>query len=170
MQQLAAYQAGNPQLKPGLLILDSKAELVASVRDAAGAAARACDVVVLGPEGNACYDLLGGLRSLEDVETVTRRLLLAAPALGGDNAYWQTTTTSMLAAGLSLVVATQPFVTFDSTLQFLRAWFMGARSLPELVQEAAAKARRQVPPPVKGVIGGGGDQLQSALDQVQLWQ
>jgi hypothetical protein len=165
--QLIARSAADPLLKTGLLILDSKAELLPSVRRAAQAAGRPHDVVVLGPEGNACYDLFGPLKSFEDVETVTQRFLLAVPPLGSDNAYWQTATTTMVAAALSLLVASQPVVTFDFALQFLRAWFTSPHGpLPELVQEVAARARQQLPSPGKGTKAAPNHQLQSALDQV----
>jgi energy-coupling factor transporter ATP-binding protein EcfA2 len=169
--QLIARSAADPLLKTGLLILDSKAELLPSVSRAAQDAGRPHDVVVLGPEGNACYDLFGPLKSFEEVETVTKRLLLAVPPLGGDNAYWQTATTAMVAAGLSLLVATQPFLTFDLALQFLRTWFTGPpRPLPELVQEVVTRAKQQLPPPGKGARAARNHQLQSALDQVALYQ
>ncbi len=169
--QLLARSAADLLLKAGLLVLDSKAELLPSVPRAAQAAGRPHDVVVFGPEGNACYDLFGPLKSFEDVETVTQRLLLAVPPMGGDNAYWQTATTTMVAAALSLLVATQPVVTFDFALQFLRAWFTGPhRPLPELVQEVVARARQQLPSPGKGTKAAPNHQLQSALDQVGLFQ
>ncbi|MGA2661168.1 MAG: TraM recognition domain-containing protein, partial [Verrucomicrobiota bacterium] len=169
-RQLIAHEAGNAPRKVGLLILDSKTELVAPVRWAAQSAGRPSDVVVLGPEGNASYDLFGPLRSLEDVETVTRRIMLAVPPLAGDNAYWQTATTSMLAAGLSLLVATQPTVTFDFALHFLRTWFLGARTIPKLVQEVAARAKQLITPARPGARMAQNHQLQGALDQVDLWQ
>jgi energy-coupling factor transporter ATP-binding protein EcfA2 len=169
LQQLVAHGAGDPSIKPGLLILDSKNELVGLVRATAQAAGRQSDVIVLGPDGNARFDLFGSLRSLEDVETVTRRMMLATPPLGGDNAYWQTATTSMLAAGLSLLVATQPYVTFDFALHFLRTWFMGARTIPKLLQDLVAKAKEQIPPAGKGSRKAQSHQLRGALDHVELW-
>ena len=170
LQQLIAHEAGNPLQKLGLLILDSKNELVGLVRAAARAAGRQSDVVVLGPGGNARFDLFGDLQSLEDVEIATQRIMLATPPLGGDNSFWQTTTTSMVAAGLSLLVATQPYVTFDYAIHFLRTWFMGARMIPKLLQDLVAKAKRQIRPAGKESRAAQSHQLQGALDQVDLWR
>ena len=168
-QQIIAYEARSFSEKAGLLILDSKTELVGLVRAAARSAGRESDVVVLGPEGNARFDLFGGLQSLDDVEMVTRRLLLATPPHGGDNACWQTATTSMLAAGLSLLAATQPFIGFDFALHFLRTWFMGAQTLPTPVQEVVAAAKERLRSPHQAGPGTDHHQLLSALDQVELW-
>jgi len=168
-QQITAYEARSFSEKAGLLILDSKTELVGLVRAAARSAGRESDVVVLGPEGNARFDLFGGLQSLDDVEMVTRRLLLATPPHGGDNACWQTATTSMLAAGLSLLAATQPFIGFDFALHFLRTWFMGAQTLPTPVQEVVAAAKERLRSPHQAGPGTDHHQLLSALDQVELW-
>jgi len=168
-EQIIAHEARSFSEKAGVLILDSKAELVGLVRAAARSAGRQSDMVVLGPEGNARFDLFGGLQSLDDVEAVTRRLLLATPPHGGDNAYWQTATTSMLAAGLSLLAATQPFIGFDFALHFLRTWFMGAQTLPKPVQEVVAAAKERLRPPHRAGPGTDHHQLQSALDQVELW-
>ena len=169
LQQLIAHEAGDPSQRPGLLILDSKNELVELVRAAARAAGREPEVITLGPDGNAQFDLFGDLRALEDVNTVTRRMMLATPPLGGENAYWQTATTSMVAAGLSLLVATQPRVTFDFALHFLRTWFMGTRTIPKLLQDLVAKAKKQIEGAQTGSRAGQNHQLQGALDHVELW-
>lgn len=127
-------------------------------------------MVVLGPEGNARFDLFGGLQSLDDVEAVTRRLLLATPPHGGDNAYWQTATTSMLAAGLSLLAATQPFIGFDFALHFLRTWFMGAQTLPKPVQEVVAAAKERLRPPHQAGPGTDQHQLHNRSVYPNLWR
>lgn len=169
-RQLISYLAEEPRERLGLLVLDAKNEgMVQEIQAMAREARRGSDVVVLGPEGNCFLDLFGGLKSLEDVETLTRRLLMATPPVGGDNPYWQTATGGLIAAGLTLLAATQTSVSLDLAVQFFRSWLFGRRSNSALVENVLARARelqkdQEGQPPSPREL-----QLLNAMDQVALW-
>ena len=160
--QLIRHRAERPEDKIGLLLLDAKADdLVPRVREAAQRAGRRGDVFVFGPGGDHSFDLFGTLRSLDDVEQTTRRVLMATDPMGGDNAYWQTTTNNMFSAAFTLWVASRQPVFFGPVVDFLRRWFVSPTT-PQDVQELAeqlSKHGRKGHPIISG-----------ALDQVNLWQ
>ena len=160
--QLIRHRAERPEDKIGLLLLDAKADdLVSRVREAAQRAGRGGDVFVFGPGGDHSFDLFGTLRSLDDVEQTTRRVLMATDPMGGDNAYWQTTTTNMFSAAFTLWVASRQPVFFGPVVDFLGRWFVSPTT-PQDVQELAeqlSKHGRKGHPIISG-----------ALDQVNLWQ
>ncbi len=161
-RQLIAHQAELPGAKPGLLVLDAKADdLVARLQDAALQAGRAGDVLVFGPEGDHAFDLFGGLHSLNDVNRVTRQVLLGTETFGQDNAYWWQSTAAMLNAAFALLVAAEQPITFASTVEFLRRWFLTPNTPPVVL----AQVRR-----VNARGGRRHPAVATALDQVQLWQ
>lgn len=101
IRQLLAWDAASNEQKLGLVVLDAKVDgLVEQIIRDARAAGREEDVRVIGPAGNSTFDLFGGLCTLDDVERVTRQLLLSSEAIGGDNAYWRLATASMISAAL----------------------------------------------------------------------
>lgn len=160
--QIIGHHAGSPEHKPGLLVLDAKGDdLVARVQDAAQAFGRANDVLVFGPNADHGFDLFEGLRSFDDVDRITRRVLLGTERMGGDNAYWWHSTTAMFSAAFTLLVATEQPVQFAATVEFLRRWFLSPAT-PPVVLERVQMVNRE-----------GGNRhplLATALDQVRLWQ
>ncbi len=148
--------------KVGLLVLDAKADgLADQVRDAAWQAGRSKDVMIFGPEGDHTLDLFEPLGSLQGVEAITRRIMLAADPMSGDNAYWQTTTASMYSAAFSLYAAAGKPVHFSAVMEFLRRWFMSPTTTPE-IQVLIDQLERDKKPPHPLVTG--------AIDQAKLWQ
>ena len=169
-RQLIQCRSRDPRERLGLLVLDPKTEgMVQSINHMAREAGRERDVAVIGPDGHFFIDLFGELKSLEDVEALTRRLLLATPPIGGDNPYWQTSTAAMFAAGLTLLVATQPEVSFDLALNFFRSWFFGRRTGSTVVEGILDRARQLQKSWEGRVPSTQQRQLFSALDQVSLW-
>jgi energy-coupling factor transporter ATP-binding protein EcfA2 len=159
--QLILHNAQRSEDKIGLLVIDAKADdIVSRVRKVAQRAGRKDDVLVFGPDGDHSFDLFGALRSLNDVERMTRRVLLATDPVGGDNAFWQTTTVNMFSAAFTLLVAAKQPVSFGPVVDFLRRWFLSPTTPPD-VQEIArrlSKGGRKGHPLIAG-----------ALDQVSLW-
>jgi hypothetical protein len=159
--QLILHEAHSPQNKVGLLVLDAKADdLVARVRQAAQLGGRAPDVVVLGPNGDYGFDLFGGLNSLADVDRTTRQVMLGTDRFGSENAFWWQSCSSMLNAAFALLLASGQPITFTSTVEFLRRWFLSPETPPS-VTELVHRLNLQ-----------GGSQnplLATALDQVHLW-
>lgn len=160
--QLIVHQANSPADKIGLLVLDAKAEELATrVRESAEVSGRIDDLVLLGPGGNHALDLFGGLRTLEDVERIARAVMAGTEQFGGDNTYWWQSSVAMLHAAFALLVASREPITFASTVEFLRRWFLSPetpRPLLELVQRLNLQGGSRHP------------LLATALDQVLLWQ
>jgi energy-coupling factor transporter ATP-binding protein EcfA2 len=160
--QFILHHAENSNDKIGLLELDAKADdIVPRVREAAQRAGRHGDVLVFGPGGDHSFDLFGTLRSLDDVERTTRRVLMATDPMGGDNAFWQTTTSNMFSAAFSLWVASKQPASFGPVVDFLRRWFLSPTTPPD-VQDLAdrlSKSGRKDHPLIAG-----------ALDQLRVWQ
>lgn len=141
-------------------MLDAKEDdLVARVREAASSVGRGGDVLVFGPRGDHALDPFGSLRSLDDVDRTTRRILLATDPVGGDNAYWQTSTSNMFSAAFSLWVASGQAADFAKVVGFLRRWFLSPTTPPE-VQGLAERLSKGSRHPL----------LDAAVDQVKLYQ
>ena len=161
IEAIVAHQARSPVHHPGLVLLDAKGdELVAHLQQAAQRAGRADEVMVFGPQGQCGLDLFGDLRSLDDVDRVTRRVLLGIDRMGGDNAYWWQATNAMFSAAFALLVATPPLPSFGAIVEFLRQWFLSP-AIPAAVlarQRQLMQARPHHP------------LVATALDQIQLWQ
>lgn len=162
IDQLVGFKFGSREPRIGLLVLDAKADdLVARVKQASQLAGRADDVLVFGPDGSYALDLFGGLRSLDDVDRITRSVMLGTERFGVDNHFWWQSSATMLNAAFTLLVASGRTITFASTVEFLRSWFL----TPETPAAVAELAR--------DLNARGGDRepmLAAALNQVQLWQ
>jgi energy-coupling factor transporter ATP-binding protein EcfA2 len=170
-RQIIAHRSNEPEHKPGILILDPKMEALSGVRAAAQAAGRESDLVVLGPEGDARLDLFGDLATLGDVETVLQRVLLGTPPVGGDNPYWQSATAALISAALTLLVVSNPGVTFRSAGDFLRSWLLSAKiETPKAVEEAVVRAKRWIKAHGARSPRPEDQQLLAAIDQVELWR
>ncbi|MCX6923060.1 MAG: hypothetical protein NT154_07610 [Verrucomicrobia bacterium] len=161
VDQLVAHEAQSSAHKLGLLVLDAKGDdLVARLRQAAERVGRAEDVLVFGPRADCALDLFGGLHS-SDVNRTARSVMLGIEKFGSENAYWWQSTATMLNAAFTLIIAAGRPITFASTVDFLRRWFLSPETPPELL-ELAHRLNLQ-----------GGDRepmLAAALDQVKMWQ
>jgi hypothetical protein len=140
--QFVLHRAESSKDKIGLLELDAKADdIVPHVREAAQRAGRHSDVLVFGPGGDHSFDLFGTLRSLDDVERTTRRVLMATDPMGGDNAFWQTTPSNMFSAAFSLWVEdVEQLATVRSKRCFVMAAAQGLHSLGERVGPGPTRA------------------------------
>jgi hypothetical protein len=139
------------------------------VRALAKAAGRERDVVVLGPNGDHHFDLFGGrVVGLAEVDYVVQRLLDGTQDMGPQNAFWNEARYSMLHAAITLLTIVHDQFSFETATEFLRAWFFSLRTNPKVVTQAVERARRflqraDAPPAMLR-------QVQSALDQVELYQ
>ena len=155
----------------GLLVLDAKQDdTVEHLVEVARQAGRGEDVVILGshPKATHVLDLLGQLRSFEDVQTVTRLLMLSTDPVGGENLFWQNSTSSMLAAALTILVSRRDRpVTYATAIEFMRRWFFSmdpGGALPKSVSDVVERAERETK------RAGASPQLASALDQVAMYR
>lgn len=145
----------------GLLILDAKVDgLVAQVRADARAAGREQDVAVFGPDGDAGFDLFGGLRSLADVEGMTRRLMLGIDTFHRDNAYWHQATTALIRAALTLLVCSGKPPAYQAAIHWMRQWFLSPQTPPAVTDLLAKLSDHKKSHPL----------VAAALDQVNLWR
>lgn len=146
--------------KPGLLILDAKVDgLVAQVRADARRAGREQDVVVFGPDGDTGFDLFSSLRTLNDVERLTRRLMFSVDNFGRDNAFWAQSSTAMISAALALLVSSGQPINFETAIEWMRQWFL-SHETPVAIRVVARSIenQRRAHPLLAG-----------ALDQVVMW-
>jgi hypothetical protein len=159
-----------PRSQPvGLLIFDPKVDgTVEMARALARAARREQDLVVLGPEGDHRFDLFGRLRSLADVDFLTRRLLVGTQSMGPHNTYWDEARYAMLNAAMTLLVTGHARVPFERAAEFLRSWFFNLRTAPKIVAQTVAGTRQFLSDPdaTPAMLR----QVQNALDQVELWK
>ena len=121
--QLLHYQAANPALKPGLLILDGKADdTVEKVNAWATAAGRLADVQVLDGDGAHSFPLFGDLKSLAAVDRVATAVLTAVAPMSVDNEFWSESRASAVRAALTLLVY-QP-VSYPEAIEAISAWLL----------------------------------------------
>lgn len=145
----------------GLLILDAKAEgLVADVIASAKAAGRPNDVIVFGADGNATYDVFDGLQSLDQVDRITRRLMLGVERFNADNAFWAQATTGMIGAALVLLHHLDASSDFPRVVNFMRQWFLSEHTPPPVNAALQRMQLSAVSHPLND----------AAADQVRLWE
>ena len=132
LKQVIGWHAHDRQLKPGILVLDAKNEAPEKVLAYAHEVGRGDDVVVLSQAGETRYDFWGDFRRLEQVDEYSRRILYSSSDMGSQNAYWTETRAGLINSALVLLLAGGP-VTFDSAVEFFRAFFYTRNS--ELVQQ-----------------------------------
>jgi energy-coupling factor transporter ATP-binding protein EcfA2 len=163
IRQLLARDAGSADQKLGLVILDAKVDgLVELIINDARSVGREEDVRVIGPLGDNSFDLFGGLRTLDDVDRVTRQLLLGSESIGGDNAYWRLATGVMVSAALTLLVGSGQPTTYEHVIEFFRKWFFST-TVPLEVLECVKIINRSFHSQHHSMLA-------SAVDQVTLWQ
>ena len=162
IHQLIALGPRSLDRKIGLLILDAKVDgLAEQVRLAALAAGREADVQVFGPTGDTSFDLFAGC-SLVNVERLTRRILMSAEPVGGDNAYWQLATSAMVSSALTLVASSGQPAAFAGIIELMRQWFLSPTTPPQV--EGLVRRIQKLAP------GRHSAALALAVDQVELWE
>jgi energy-coupling factor transporter ATP-binding protein EcfA2 len=162
IRQLLAWNASLSDQKLGLVILDAKVDgLVEQIIRDARAVGRERDIRVIGPAGDSTFDLFGGLSTLADVERVTRQLLLASEAIGGDNAYWRLATSCMISSALTLLVGSGQPTTYEHVIEFFRKWFFSP-TVPLEVLECVKIINRSFHSEHHSLLA-------AAVDQVTLW-
>src|SRR6185437_13837795 len=87
--------------------------------------------------------------------------MLATDKFGRDNAYWWQASKAMLSAALTLLVATDQDITFESTVEFLRRWFFSPTT-PRIVLTLTRQLEK--------MRGSRHPLVAMAMDQVPLWQ
>ncbi|HXT13121.1 MAG TPA: type IV secretion system DNA-binding domain-containing protein [Candidatus Angelobacter sp.] len=152
----------------GLLIFDAKGDdTVARVKTLAKSAGRADQLAVVGENGDHYLNLFRPLRSLVDVDRMTRRLLAGSGRMGVDNAYWDEFRYALFDAALTLLVVSQKRVRFGPAMTLLHEWFFAPKNkTPSGILAAVDRAARclaEVPPAEARKIS-------QALDTVRLWE
>jgi hypothetical protein len=124
LQQAIAWQSTDTKTKPGLLILDPKADDTPDrVRTYAREAGRLDDVVILSHAGDCYYGYFADFRRLDQVDEFTRRVLHGTQEMGAENAYWTESRFGLVNSALTVLLARGEPLTFDGVAEFLRAWF-----------------------------------------------
>jgi hypothetical protein len=124
LQQAIAWRLTDPKRKPGLLILDPKADDTPDrVRAYAHEAGRLDDVLVLSPNGECHYGYFANFCRLDQVDEFTRRVLYGTQDMGEQNAYWSESRFGLIGSALTILLASGQAVTFDGVAEFLRSWF-----------------------------------------------
>ena len=120
----------------GLIIFDAKQDdTVERVQQLARSHHRDC--VVLGPQGTHYVNLFQPLRTLDNVDSMVKRLLVGTNDMGRENAFWSEMRESMLDAALTLLVAEQVPVTFESAVSLMSDWFFRPPPRDRIVRLAA---------------------------------
>jgi hypothetical protein len=152
----------------GLLVLDAKQDgMVEQIAEMAGKAGRVKDLAILGPQGTHVMDLFGGLRTLDDVETLSQWLMLATDRIDlHNNPFWQNTTSALIAAALTHLVSRRRRTKFTEAVEFMRSWFVQIEgsAMPKAVTEVLEGAKRKAAKP------GACPQLLGAVDHASVWK
>lgn len=166
MAQLLAARVNNRPI--GLLIFDGKEDdSIARVQHLAADAGRT--VQVLKPGGNLRYDLLGSLRTLDDVGETARRILMGTGPLGTDNKFWSEMRLTMVDAALSFLVVHGVPIHFETAVDFMRRWFFTANPDAEAVSKIIAHTLRVVTEGGR-LPAGIKRKLHQTLDTASLWR
>jgi len=102
-RQLIASHTDDPDLRPGLVILDFKGDgTVEHVRAAAAAAGRSADVRVLSLDSDTSYDFFGECRSIKHAAEFAERLQFGCGGMiGGADVFWHEFRHNLLAAAVT---------------------------------------------------------------------
>src|SRR5581483_7976008 len=167
LQQLMAWHPGEPDRKPGLLILDPKEDDTQDkVRAYAREVGRLEDVVVLSNTGHSYYGYFADFKKLEQVDEFTRRVLHGTQKMGDQNAYWTETRFGLVNSALTVLLARGEPLTFDTVAEFLGAWFYAEDSAK--VKESLAFIERLLS--VGNLQPGTRRRLQLAVVEARNWK
>ncbi len=129
LRQLIMAHRRRPGRRPGLLILDAKADdTVPFVRQLCREAGRSEDLRILGPGGNVYYDILHGftLDRFDRLDETVLKFLLGSRDMGAENQYWTETRRGLLGSALTLLRASSPGnLSLQDALDFFDAWWFG---------------------------------------------
>ncbi len=124
LQQVIAWRSNDVANKPGLLVLDPKADDTPQKVEAyAREAGRADDVITLSMSSDAYYAYFADFERLDQVDEFTRRILYGTNEMGPDNAYWTESRFGLVNSALTMLLAAGGPLTFDRVADFMRAWF-----------------------------------------------
>ena len=152
----------------GLLIFDAKGDdTVARIKSLAKSAGRADQLAVVGENGDHYLNLFRPLRSLADVDRMTRRLLAGSEKMGSENAYWDEFRYALFDAALTLLVVSHERVRFGPAMALLHEWFFTSKNnTPARILAAVDRAARCL----TEVSPAEARKISQALDTVRLWE
>lgn len=127
LRQLIEHRASESSVKPGLCVLDSKAdgEVAAFLRKTCLEAGRKDDFQVVACEEGGCIDLLSpvkreGLKGLKSVAD----LLAASTPTSESNRYWEITFASLILLSLRLYHLTEDEPNYGGMVDFMRRYLL----------------------------------------------
>lgn len=124
LQQVIGWNSGNNAAKPGVLVLDPKADdSPEKVRAYAQEAGRLDDVLVLSVGSDAYYGYFANFRRLDQVDEFASRVLYGTQDMGDQNAYWSESRFGLVSSALTVMLASGQTLAFDGVADFLRSWF-----------------------------------------------
>lgn len=124
LQQVIAWRSSDVAKKPGLLVLDPKADDTPQKVEAyAREAGRLDDVITLSMGSDAYYAYFADLERLDQIDEFTRRILYGTNEMGPDNAYWTESRFGLVNSALTVLLAAGGPLAFDRVADFMRAWF-----------------------------------------------
>lgn len=129
-RQLIASHTDDPDLRPGLVILDSKGDgTVEHVRAAAAAAGRSADVRVLSLDSDTSYDFFGECRSIKHAAEFAERLQFGCGGMtGGADVFWHEFRHTLLAAAVTWLSSIHGANrSFSDWISHASAWLLAER-------------------------------------------
>lgn len=127
LRQLIEHRASDSRAKPGLCVLDTKAdgEAEALLRKACLEAGRKSDLHLVNCEDGGCIDLLNpvkreGLKGLKAVAD----LLSASTPTSESNRYWEITFASLILLALRLYHLSEDDPNYDGMVEFMRRYLL----------------------------------------------
>lgn len=127
LRQLIEHRASDSCFKPGLCVLDTKAdgEAEALLRKACLQAGRKSDLHLINCEDGGCIDLLNpvkreGLKGLKSVAD----LLSASTPTSESNRYWEITFASLILLAIRLYHLTEDDPNYDDMVEFMRRYLL----------------------------------------------
>lgn len=124
LKQIIGWNSVDKKAKPGLLVLDPKADdspekVMAYAREAG----RLEDVLVLSAGADSHYGYFTNFRRLDQVDEFATRVLYGSRDMGDQNAYWSESRFGLVSSALTVLLANGRPLSFDVVAEFLRAWF-----------------------------------------------
>lgn len=166
LDQLLRVHKDDARRRPGILVLDPKGDAAHRVRTCAVEAGRLDDVIVLGPDGEAKYNLLGGFHRIDQLDHYTRRFLSGTNPLGPQNSYFTEARDGYVSSALALLLACGAPIDFGRSIDFMRSWWFGKDQ--ETVERVLKFVKRVVAS--SKLTEDTGRRLKVALHDLDTWQ